>query len=135
MVSESRVVGINNASSEEVYVCGILFKHMKLKPQALDKYLSKKVVEKELQENRSRISDDDFLFLEDNGARIELTGEQIPVHKLVSGEALIPLLSSVICVPRYLCSCQRKKSCQWKVRSCRYLLSRFERLLQKTIVS
>jgi len=87
MVSESRVVGINNAASEEVYVCGILFKQMKLKPQALDKYLSKKVVEKELQENRSRISDDDFLFLEDNGARIELTGEQIPVHKLVSGEA------------------------------------------------
>eukprot|EP00210_Caulerpa_lentillifera_P007140 g6830.t1 len=86
--NQSRVVGINNAASGEVYVCGILFKHMKLKPQALDKYLSKKVVEKELHGNKNRVSDDDFLFLEDDGARIELTGENLPVHQLVSGICL-----------------------------------------------
>ena len=59
---------------------------MKLKPQVLDKYLSKRVEEKELQINKNRVHDDDFLFIEDDGTRTELTGTALPVNQLVSGE-------------------------------------------------
>ena len=66
-------------------ICGILFKSMKLKPQVLDKYLSKRVDEKELQINKNRVREDDILFLEDEGTRTELTGDALPVNQLVSG--------------------------------------------------
>ena len=81
----SRILDIKDSKSAEVVVCGILFKNMKLKPQVLDKYLSKKASEKELQMNKNRVSDDDSIFLEDEGTRIQLTGEGLNVKQLVSG--------------------------------------------------
>lgn len=80
------ILGVKEKGSDEVVVCGILFKSMKLKPQILDKYLANRSKEKELQNNKNRVADDDELFLEDEGTRTRLTGDTLRISRFVSGE-------------------------------------------------
>jgi len=71
---------------QECILVGTLYKEMRLKPSILDEYV------KDLDLTRSKVasaakfnSPDDALVLEDEAARVKLTGERLPVDTLVSG--------------------------------------------------
>lgn len=62
----------------------MLFKEMKLKPSVLDEYTAERGIKTEAG-RECLCSDDDTLVLEDESARMSLTGAGLPVEELVTG--------------------------------------------------
>lgn len=68
----------------EVAVVGTLYKEMKLKPSILDEYVKDRALSAQL--GRARFTQpEDRLVLEDEGARLTLCGEALPVGQCVTG--------------------------------------------------
>jgi DNA polymerase delta subunit 2 len=78
---------LNVGEDREVAVIGTLYKDMKLKPTILDEYAKDPGLKQALG-GTCLASDSDGLVLEDEGARMVLTGpaEKLPVDELVTGE-------------------------------------------------
>jgi len=72
---------------QECIIVGTLYKDMKLKPTILDEYTKERSAEP-LVKGSKFISDDDSLVLEDQGARVRLSGEKLDSNKLVTGVVL-----------------------------------------------
>ena len=64
---------------EECVVMGTLYKDMKLKPSILDEYVKEAGAKASEVAAKKFVSDDDSLVLEDEGARVRLTGNGIAV--------------------------------------------------------
>jgi DNA polymerase delta subunit 2 len=71
----------------EVVVIGTLYKDMKLKPTILDEYAKDPGLRQALGAGACLCSDSDGLVLEDDGARMSLTGDAkaLPVGDYVTG--------------------------------------------------
>jgi DNA polymerase delta subunit 2 len=71
----------------EVAVIGTLYKDMKLKPTILDEYAKDPGLRQALGAGACLCSDSDGLVLEDDGARMSLTGDAaaLPVGQYVTG--------------------------------------------------
>jgi len=85
---------------EDCILLGTLYKEMKLKPSILDEYVkdvrsrppaSARLTRPQLALPRAAVgsdkfvSDDDSLLIEDEGARVKLLGDGLPVSLLASG--------------------------------------------------
>lgn len=75
---------LNLVENKTVVVVGTAYKNMKLKPSVLDEYTKSRGV-KQLLGGTSFTSDDDTMVLEDEGARMVLSGDGLHVHELVTG--------------------------------------------------
>jgi DNA polymerase delta subunit 2 len=73
---------------KEVAVVGTVYKQMKLKPSILEEYLRERGARGALAPATSFCSEDDSVVLEDEGARMVLRGDALPVQRLVTGAAL-----------------------------------------------
>ncbi len=73
---------------EECVVMGTLYKDMKLKPSILDEYVKEAGAKASEVAAKKFVSDDDSLVLEDEGARVRLTGNGIAVDCFVTGVVL-----------------------------------------------
>tara|TARA_B100001142_G_C14315341_1_gene648290 strand:- start:374 stop:1873 length:1500 start_codon:yes stop_codon:yes gene_type:complete len=78
---------------EECVLSGTLYKDMKLKPCILDEYVkeagvSASAVAIEDSKKTKFVGEDDSIVLEDEGARVKLTGAAIDVNALVTGVVL-----------------------------------------------
>ena len=77
-----RILGVPEEG--EVAIVGTLYKEMKLKPSILDEYVKDRALSQQLA--RARFTQpDDRLVLEDEGARVALCGDGLPVGALVTG--------------------------------------------------
>ena len=72
---------------EDCIVLGTLYKEMKLKPSILDEYVKDLGLPRPLPDAKFT-SPDDSLLLEDEGARVRLSGDALPVQTLASGICL-----------------------------------------------
>ncbi|KAL6752310.1 DNA polymerase alpha/epsilon subunit B-domain-containing protein [Haematococcus lacustris] len=70
--------------SQALAVIGTLYKNQKMKPSILDEYSKDRGLRAALGAS-SFCSQDDSLVLEDEGARMALQGDCLPVHSLVTG--------------------------------------------------
>ncbi|KAL6780503.1 POLD2 [Auxenochlorella protothecoides x Auxenochlorella symbiontica] len=75
---------IDAVEDVDCVLVGTLYKEMKLKPSILDEYVKDKTTQQHLGRTRFT-SPDDKLVLEDEGARIVLTGPVVPTASLVTG--------------------------------------------------
>ena len=73
---------------EECVVMGTLYKDMKLKPSILDEYVKEAGAKASEVAAKKFVSDDDSLVLEDEGARVRLTGKGVAVDCFVTGVVL-----------------------------------------------
>lgn len=77
-----RILGIPEEG--EVAIVGTLYKEMKLKPSILDEYVKDRALSEQL--GRARFTGpEDRLVMEDEGARVSLCGEALPVGQCVTG--------------------------------------------------
>ena len=81
-------------SGEEVVVVGTLYKEMALKPSILDEYTKERALAEQLGRTKFTQSDDSVV-LEDEGARVTLTGEALLPGDVVTG-VLAALKGSVL---------------------------------------
>lgn len=70
--------------NNDVVVIGTIFKDMKLKPSVLEEYTRERGLPAELMKE-SLCSEDDKVVLEDESARMSLSGSALPVDQLVTG--------------------------------------------------
>ena len=73
---------------EECVIMGTLYKDMKLKPSILDEYVKEAGAKASDVAGKKFVSDDDSLVLEDEGARVKLTGKGVAVDCFVTGVVL-----------------------------------------------